>query len=88
MSIDDVTPQEWDSLRQQINKPKHYQSESGLECIDVIKAQLSPAEFRGYLRGNAIKYQWRLDRKHDKPHRDAGKLQWYVNKFMEYINAA
>lgn len=87
MSIDNALPEQWDALRQQINKPKHYQSKDGLECIDVIRAQLSPEEYVGYLRGNAIKYQWRMMKKDDWPHRDAGKLQWYVNKLLEAIGA-
>lgn len=87
MSIDDITPSEWDELRKQINKPQHYQSKSGLECIDVIEAQLSDEEFVGYLRGNAIKYQWRMMKKHERPVRDAGKLQFYVNKLMEALGA-
>jgi hypothetical protein len=87
MSIDHATPSEWDALRKSINQPQHYQSKDGLECIDVIQAQLSDEEFVGYLRGNAIKYQWRMMKKHDRPQRDAGKLQWYVNRLMEVLGA-
>lgn len=87
MSIDDASPQEWDELRKQINNPQHYKS-GGLECIDVIEAQLSDEEFVGYLRGNAIKYQWRMMKKHERPLRDAGKLQYYVNRLLEVLGAA
>jgi hypothetical protein len=86
MSIDDATPQEWDALRNQINNPQHYRS-GGMECIDVIEAQLSDEEFVGYLRGNAIKYQWRMMKKHERPLRDAGKLQFYVNRLLEVLGA-
>jgi hypothetical protein len=63
----------------EINKPSHYQSAKGIECIDAIEAALSPEEFRGYLRGNAIKYQWRMMRKHVSPLADLDKAQRYLS---------
>lgn len=36
----------------------HYQTKS-MECIEVIRAALTPEEFRGYCKGNAIKYLYR-----------------------------
>lgn len=42
--------------------PEHYQGD-GIECIDAIKAAMTPEEFRGFLRGNVMKYVWRYDRK-------------------------
>lgn len=30
-----------------------------IECIDAIKAALTPEEFRGFCKGNVIKYIWR-----------------------------
>ena len=41
-----------------VNSPKHY-CKGGLECIQVIKAQLTPEQYEGYLYGNVIKYMWR-----------------------------
>lgn len=41
-----------------VNHPTHYTAGS-IECIDAIRAALSPDEFRGYCKGNAIKYIWR-----------------------------
>lgn len=43
--------------------PDHYVSKNGVECIDAIKAMLSPEEYLGYLRGNAMKYLWRYRKK-------------------------
>ena len=34
-------------------------SGGGLECIDAIRAALTPEEMRGYAKGCAIKYVWR-----------------------------
>ena len=41
-----------------VNHPKHY-CKGGLECIQVIKAQLTPEQYKGYLYGNVLKYMWR-----------------------------
>lgn len=38
--------------------PSHYTSGS-VECIDAIRAALTPEEFRGFCKGNMIKYVWR-----------------------------
>lgn len=64
-----------------VNSPSHYQSESGIECIDAIKAQLSQEEYRGYLRGNVVKYVWRYQQKGGK--RSLEKARWYLNKLIE-----
>lgn len=42
-----------------VNHPPHYQSDSGIECIDAIRAALGSAGFIAYCRGNAMKYAWR-----------------------------
>lgn len=30
-----------------------------IECIEAIKAALTPEEYRGFCKGNVIKYIWR-----------------------------
>jgi hypothetical protein len=57
--------------------PAHYRA-GEIECIDAIEAQLSPAEFRGYLRGQVAKYNWRLGLK-DSVEQDAKKMLWYAS---------
>jgi len=57
--------------------PNHYRA-GEIECIDAIAAQLSPTEFRGYLRGQVAKYCWRLGLK-DSVEQDAKKLLWYAS---------
>lgn len=59
-----------------VKRPAHY-NRGGVECIDAIKAQLTPEEWRGYLRGQIAKYNWRLGAK-DEPKREAGKLLFYA----------
>lgn len=59
-----------------IERPEHY-NKGDIECIDAIRSQLTEEEWRGYLRGQIAKYNWRLGHK-DAPEQDAGKLLWYA----------
>lgn len=59
-----------------------YYDVGGIETIDIIKAKLSPEEFRGFLKGNAIKYLCRAGHKGD-PARDAEKAQIYAGWLVE-----
>lgn len=65
-----------------IRSPRHY-TVGGYEAIDVIKAKLTPEEYRGYCKGNILKYLQRANYKghHDQ---DIGKAQYY----MEELNNA
>ena len=60
----------------EINNPQHYQLFPDMQAIDVIRAALSPAEFVGYLKGNALKYRLRAG---DKGPADKclAKANWY-----------
>lgn len=64
-----------------VNHPPHYQSAKGVECIDAIEAAMTVEEFRGYLRGNCLKYLWRSERKGGEE--DLKKGAWYLNKLIE-----
>jgi len=64
-----------------VNHPPHYQSESGIECIEAIKAQLTPDEFRGYCKGAALKYLWRERQKGGNE--SLKKAIWYLDKAVE-----
>ncbi len=63
----------------QVNHPKHYRS-GDLECIDAIEAQMSAEEFRGFLKGNVLKYLWR--EKHKGGTESLCKAQWYLDKLI------
>jgi len=54
--------------------PSHYKGD--VECIDALRAALTPEEFQGYLKGTAIAYLWRLGKK-DAPKQEAKKALWY-----------
>ena len=66
-----------------VNSPPHYTT-GGIETIDYIQAKLTHEEFRGYLKGNCLKYSSRLGHK-DAIEQDAGKLAWYANKLNEVL---
>lgn len=65
------------SKRDNVNHPKHY-CKGGLECIEVIKAQLTKEQYQGYLYGNVLKYMWRWQDKNGlEDLRKAAKyLEW------------
>jgi len=60
-----------------VNNPDHYNTGS-VEAIEAIQASMSPIEFRGYLKGNTMKYLWRYDYK-GKPLQDLQKASWYLD---------
>ena len=41
-----------------VNNPPHY-NKHGIECIQAIRAALTDEEFKGYCKGNVLKYTWR-----------------------------
>ena len=64
-----------------VNHPKHYEILPGIEAIDIIRALLTEEEFKGYLKGNNLKYQLRADAK-GNPEQNRAKGQWYIT----YLN--
>lgn len=66
-----------------IDHPPHYAT-AGVECIDALRACMTPEEFRGFLRGCALKYLWRLNTK-DAPAENAAKAQWYLELLAKEV---
>ena len=64
-----------------VNHPVHYKT-GGIETIDFIQAKLTPEEFRGYLKGNVLKYVSRSNGK-DSYETDMLKARWYLNREAE-----
>ena len=63
-----------------VNQPAHYTIGS-IECIDAIRAALTPEEFRGFCKGNVIKYTWRERIKGgDESLKKAG---WYLKRLTD-----
>lgn len=63
-----------------INHPEHYQSDTGIECIDAIQSALTPEEFRGYCKGNVLKYTWREKKKGGTESLE--KAAWYLDRII------
>jgi hypothetical protein len=60
--------------REMVYSPQHYQSDGGIEAIDVIESfEL------GFNLGNAIKYILRAEKKGNKK-QDLEKSLWYINR--------
>ena len=76
-------PSEEDGENNTVNNPYHY-NKKGSECIAAIEASMTNKEFKGYLKGNIIKYEWRYTYK-GKPLEDLEKAQWYLEKLIKII---
>lgn len=60
-----------------VNHPAHYGGKDDpFEVIKVLRSWLTPAEFLGFLKGNAIKYTARAGKK-GAPAEDHEKAAWY-----------
>lgn len=95
-SLDDATPEEWDraskkartsaqkafvELQDEIDAPPHYNN-GLIECVDAIQESMSPEAFKGYCKGNALKYIWRMSYK-GKPVTDLRKAMWYIDRLID-----
>jgi len=68
-----------------VNAPPHY-TQGAVECIDAIKAALGKDGFAAWLRGQVIRYAWRMMHK-GTPALDAGKLACYARRLEEETKA-
>lgn len=59
-----------------VNNPKHYTAHpSGIDCIEIT-------EHMSFCLGNAFKYIWRADLKHDAVE-DLRKARWYLDREIQ-----
>ena len=63
--------------------PNHYVF-GGIETIEYLKAKLTPEEYRGFLKGNVLKYVSREAEKNGLE--DLKKDKWYLDKLIEFEN--
>lgn len=71
-----------ESDKKVINHPQRYGGDTQYECVKVLKAWMSEEEYRGWLKGSAIKYLCRLGKKDDAV-QELNKSAWYINKLIE-----
>jgi hypothetical protein len=60
--------------------PQHY-VKGQIETIDAIRAALTPEEFRGFCKGNVLKYIWREG--HKAGDIDIAKAGDYIHFLLE-----
>ena len=70
-------------LKDQVNHPEYY-NQNDIETITVIDNSMDREEFRGYLKGNIIKYVSRHMHK-GMPLKDLLKAEWYLAKLIEEV---
>ncbi len=65
-----------EQMTDNVNNPKHYTAHpSGIEAIQIT-------EHMNFCLGNAMKYIWRADLKHDAIE-DLEKARWYLDREIE-----
>jgi hypothetical protein len=77
--VDGIKTEEYQAVKDVVNNPSHY-TQGGIECIDAIRAALTDEEFRGYCKGNILKYVWR--ERHKGGTQDIQKAKTYANFLM------
>ena len=85
-----ITPEEMDALTSNLNRHRladdvqvsgsHYK-DMPIQPWTLMEAVLTHEEFRGFLKGNIIKYSMRAGRKEGSD--DAGKAKHYIQKLKE-----
>lgn len=66
-----------------VNHPNHYTS-GKIEVIDIMEDQLTPEEYRGYIKGQVLKYTTR--ERHKNGDEDLKKAHWYLTRYLEYLD--
>lgn len=70
------------SSNDNVHHPSHYQTENGLEAIEVIEAFFE----NNYHLGNAFKYMARAGKKNDELE-DIEKAIWYLERYKQSLGA-
>lgn len=66
-----------------INHPAHYESQTSLECIDVMEIAFGQEAVANFCLCNAFKYLWRY--KHKGGAEDVQKAEWYLNHYSDIV---
>jgi len=82
-SLEEIIARQDEEEEDVVNNPDHYNT-GNIECIDAIEESMSSVAFKGYLKGNCMKYLWRYDYK-GKQVEDLQKAQWYLAKLLNFV---
>lgn len=66
-----------------VKHPGHYTA-GKIECIEAIKESMPKDEYRGYLKGQVMKYIWQYQHK-GKPLEDLQKAAQYLEWLIEEV---
>lgn len=72
------------TLDDKVNHPTHYQGRKGIDVIEFLYQQLTFEEFKGFMKGNMIKYPVRAGRK-DNELADIKKARDYADRLIEKL---
>ena len=68
-------------MNDNVTRPAHYTQGGAVECIEAIRASMTPVEYQGYLKGNVQKYIWRW--RHKGGVEDLKKAQVYLGWLID-----
>lgn len=75
---------DYEEIQDNVNHPKHYKAENGLETIDVIEAFTENLKgIEATDTGNVIKYICRWNHKNGLE--DLKKARWYLNHLINHV---
>jgi hypothetical protein len=84
-SIRDFFGRKKTNIDDAVRSPKHYKLPGlNIESIDVLRSVLTPEEFKGFCRGNALKYLIRAGKK-DSELQDIKKAGVYIGWCIDTI---
>jgi hypothetical protein len=63
-----------------VENPAHYNKNGGIEAIESIEASMTQEAFKGFLKGNVLKYVWRYEAKNGL--QDLQKAKWYLDRLV------
>ena len=68
-----------------VTRPSHYTS-GGLEVKTILKKKLTPEEFKGFCKGNILKYVFRAEYKNGaEDYRKAAQyLKWLIEEVEKH----
>lgn len=72
------------SVVDNVNHPQHYTT-GKIEVIDIMEDQLNPEEYRGYIKGQVLKYITRERYKNGLE--DLKKAYWYLGRLIQKMEA-
>lgn len=74
-------------MNDMVNHPKHYKLANGMESKDVVQLVLTPEEYKGWCKGNALKYQFRAGKKDPaKIKEDYEKAVWFLTELINTMD--